>query len=108
MSRPALAEERGADLQPDPPTLDELRAKHDFETENRDRYEPGDGRQTVDVCRACGYEQDARDRGTGPACPDETIPPRLIEVAKRNDLLPETGGAREDSMAGVPVYGGEQ
>ena len=48
MSRPALAEERGADLQPDPPTLDELRAKHDFETENRDRYEPGDGRRTVE------------------------------------------------------------
>jgi hypothetical protein len=26
MSRPALPEERGADLRPEPPTLDELRA----------------------------------------------------------------------------------
>jgi hypothetical protein len=108
MSRPALAEERGADLQPDPPTLDELRAKHDFEAEDRDRYEPGDGRRTVAVCRSCGYEQDARDRGTGSACPDKRIPPRWIETARREGLIPETAGAREDSMAGVPAHGEEQ
>jgi len=102
MSRPALPEERGADLRPEPPTLDELQAKHDFEAEDRDRYEPGDGARTVDVCRSCGYEQEARDRGTRPACPDETIPPRWIETAKRHGLLPETEGARTESMAGVP------
>ena len=102
MSRPALPEERGADLQPEPPTLDELRQAHDFEAEERDFYEPGDGARTVDVCRACGYEQDARDRGAGPACSDEEIPERLIKIAKRHDLLPETTGARTDSMHGGP------
>ena len=106
MSRPALPEERGADLQPEPPTLDELRQAHDFKAKDRDRYDPGDGARTVDVCRACGYEQDARDRGAGPACSDEEIPERLIEIAKRHDLLPETEGARTESMAGVPSRGG--
>jgi hypothetical protein len=101
----ATPEERGADLRPDPPTLAELRAEHDFESEDRDLHEPGDGARTVDVCRSCGLEQDARDRGTGPVCPDEAIPPGLIEVAKRHDLLPETGGARTDSMHGVPSEG---
>ena len=108
MSRPALPEERGADLQPDPPTLNELRAKHDFEAEDRDLYEAGDGLRTVDVCRSCGCEQEARDRGNAPACPDQEVPPRWIETAKRHGLLPETTGEREDSMAGVPAYCGEQ
>jgi len=36
MSRRALPEERGADLRPDPPTLEELREKHDFTAEDRD------------------------------------------------------------------------
>ena len=102
MSRPALPEERSADLRPEPPTLDELRQAHDFKAEDRDLYEPGDGARTVDVCRSCGYEQDARNRGAGPACPDEEIPEHLIEIAKRHDLLPETSGARTDSMHGVP------
>jgi len=106
MSRPALPEERGADLRPDPPTLDELRRNHDFEAEERDLYEPGDGLRTVDVCRSCGYSQEARDRGTGPACEDREIPPRWIETAKRHGLLPETVGAHEDSMAGIPSRGG--
>ena len=105
MSRPALPEERGADLQPKPPTLDELRGAHDWRSENRDRYEPGDGMRTVDICRACGYEQDRRDCGEGPACAHEEIPSRLLSVAKRHDLLPETSGARTDSMAGVPGEG---
>ena len=102
MSRPALPEERGADLQPEPPTLGELRQAHDFKAEDRDLYEPGDGARTVDVCRSCGYEQDARNRGAGPACPDKKVPGRLIEIAKRHDLLPETSGACTDSMHGVP------
>jgi hypothetical protein len=29
------------------------------------------------------------------------VPSRLISVAKRHDLLPETSGARTDLMAGV-------
>jgi hypothetical protein len=105
VSRPALPEERGADLQPEPPTLDELRRAHDWRSEDRDRYEPGDGMRTVDVCRACGYEQDARDRGKEPACPTKEIPEHLIETAKRHNLLPETSGARTDSMVGVPGEG---
>jgi hypothetical protein len=87
MSRPALPEERGADLQPDPPTLAELRAKHDFAAEDRDLYEPGDGLRTVDVCRSCGYSQEARDRGSAPACPDREIPARWIETARRFGLI---------------------
>ena len=87
MTRPALPEERGADLQPDPPTLAELRAKHDFEAEDRDLYEPGDGARTVDVCRSCGYEQEARDRGSAPACSDREIPTRWIESARRFGLI---------------------
>ena len=105
MSRPALPEERGADLQPEPPTLDELRAKHDFEQEDRDLYQPGDGARSVDVCRSCGYEQEARDRGSAPACPDREVPSRWIETAKRHGLLPEMEGARTESMAGVPARG---
>ena len=88
MSRPALPEERGADLRPEPPTLEELRQAHDFEAEERDLYEPGDGARTVDVCQSCDYEQDARNRGAGPACSDEAIPKRLTETAERFDLLP--------------------
>jgi hypothetical protein len=30
------------------------------------------------------------------------VPSRLVPLAKRHDLLPETGGARKDSIAGVP------
>jgi hypothetical protein len=102
MSRPALPEERGADLRPDPPTLDELRAKHDFEQEQRDLYEPGDGARSVDVCQDCGLEQDARDRGEEAPCPNDRVPPHLIETAKRHGLLPESGAARgTDSMVGV-------
>ena len=89
MSRPALPEERGADLRRDPPTLDELRAKHDFKAEDRDLYESGDGLRTVDTCRSCGYTQEARDRGNAPECPDESIPPRWIETAERYDLIPQ-------------------
>jgi hypothetical protein len=82
--------------------LDALRSKHDFEAEDRDRYEPGDGLRTVGVCRSCGHEQEARSRGEGPTCPDETSSPRWIETAKRSGLLPQTEGARTDSVAGVP------
>jgi len=101
----ATPAELGHDLQPEPPTLDELRAKHDFEAEDRDLYEPGDGLRTVDICRSCGYSQEARDRGSAPACPDREVPPRWIETAKRHGLLPETEGARTESMAGVPARG---
>ena len=106
MSRPALPEERGADLQPDPPTPSELRDKHAFEREDRDRYEPGDGARSVDVCQDCGLEQDARNRGDENACPNDRVPPHLIEIAKRHDLLPESHAARgTDSMLGVPSRG---
>ena len=97
MSRPALPEECGADLRPEPPTLDELRAKHDWRTEER-----ADGRYIVDVCEQCGHEHSAGRAGRPPDCEVRAVPSRLVSVAKRHDLLPETGGAREDSMLGVP------
>ena len=96
MSRPALPEERGADLRPEPPTLDSLKRAHDWRTEKR-----ADGRYVVDVCKQCGYERASR-HGSPPQCEVREVPSRLVSLAKRHDLLPETGGAREDSMAGVP------
>ena len=105
MSRGALPEERGADLRPDPPTFDELRDKHAFEREERDLYEPGDGLRDVDVCADCGLTQDARNRGEEGACPNDRVPPHLVEVAKRHGLLPETGGSRRESMVGRPSEG---
>ena len=103
MSRPALPEERGADLRTDPPTLEELRRAHDFEAEERDRYEPGDGARTVDVCRACGYEQDVRDRGAGPACSNEEIPGCLIEIAERFDLLSALEHANHADQVAIDI-----
>lgn len=97
MTRPVLPEERGADLQPDPPTLDELRRTHDWRTEER-----GDGRYVVDVCQQCGYERPAGRAGRPPDCEVRDVPDHLVSVAKRHDLLPETSGVREDSMTGVP------
>jgi len=102
MSRPALPEERGADLRPDPPTLDELRRAHDWRTEHRDRHEEGDRALPVDVCEQCGYERLATRAGRPPDCETREVPSRLLATAKRHDLLPETCGAREDSMLGVP------
>ena len=95
MSRPALPEERGADLRSEPPTLDSLKRAHDWRTEKR-----ADGRYIVDVCEQCGYERASR-HGSPPQCEVREVPSRLVSLAKRHDLLPETGGAREDSMAGV-------
>ena len=97
MSRPALPEERGADLRPEPPTLDHLRRAHDWRTEER-----AEGRYIVDVCAQCEYEQSAGHAGCPPDCEVREVPPRLVPLAKRHDLLPETGGARKDSIAGVP------
>ena len=88
MNRPALPEERGADLRLDPPTLDELRRAHDWRTEER-----ADGRYLVDVCQQCGYEESAGSRGPVPDCEVREVPSRLVALAKRHDLLPETGGA---------------
>ena len=97
MSRPALPEECGADLRPEPPTLAELRRTHDWRTEER-----AEGQYLVDVCQQCGYERAAGSRGLSPDCEVRDVPTRLVSLAKRHDLLPETGSAREDSMAGVP------
>lgn len=97
MSRPALPEEHGADLRPDPPTYDELRRAHDWRTEER-----ADGRYIVDVCEQCGYERPAARRGRPPNCEVRGVPSRLVSLAKRHHLLPETSSAREDSMVGVP------
>jgi hypothetical protein len=92
----------GQDVHPDPPTLDELRRAHDWRTEHRDRHEEGDRAFPVDVCEQCGYERAAARAGCPPDCDVRDVPSRLISVAKRHDLLPETGGARIESMLGVP------
>jgi hypothetical protein len=97
VSRRALPEERGADLRPNVPTLSELKAAHDWATEER-----ADGRYVVDVCQQCSYERSGGASGLAPDCEVREIPSRLTETAKRHGLLPGTGGAREDSMLGVP------
>ena len=103
MSRPALPEERGHDCRPEPPTLDELRRAHDWRTEER-----AEGRYVVDVCAQCGHERPAGRASRPPACEVRAVPSRLLSLAKRHDLLPETTGVREDSMAGVPSTGVSQ
>jgi hypothetical protein len=96
MSRPALPEERGADLQRDTPTLSELKAAHDWRQEER-----AEGRYIVDVCQQCGHEASGG-IGAEPDCEVREVPSRLISVAKRHGLLPETTGGRAESMLGVP------
>ena len=100
MTRPAFPEERGADLQRDTPTLSELKAAHDWRQEKR-----ADGRYVVDVCQQCGHESSGG-IGAAPDCAVREVPSRLTETAKRHGLLPETEGARTESMAGVPSRGG--
>ena len=87
----ATAAERGADLRRDSPTVEELRAAHDYRSENRDLHDRGDAARPVDICRACGHEQDARNRGKGPACEVREVPRHLVETAKRHGLI-EDGG----------------
>ena len=86
----------GQDVEPDPPTLDELKTAHDWRTEKR-----ADGRYIVDVCQSCGHEESAS-RGRTPDCEVREVPSYLVETAKRHGLLPETRGSRTDAMAGVP------
>ena len=100
MSRPALPEERGADLQEDTPTLSELKTAHDWRQEER-----AEGRYIVDVCQQCGRESTGG-IGAAPDCAVREVSSRLTETAKRHGLLPETEGARTESMAGVPSRGG--
>ena len=97
MTRPAFPEERGADLQRDTPTLAELKAAHDWRQEER-----ADGRYVVDVCQQCGHESSGG-IGAEPDCAVREVPSRLTETAKRHGLLPETTGARTDSMMGRPA-----
>ena len=82
MSRPALPEERGADLRPEPPTLDSLKRAHDWRTEKR-----ADGRYVVDVCEQCGYERASR-HGSPPQCEVREVPSRLVSLAKRQTCCP--------------------
>ena len=97
MSHPVLPEERGADLQPEPPTLDELWRAHDWRTEER-----AEGRYIVNVCQQCDHERSAGRAGRPPDCEVRKVPTQLVSVAKRHDLLPETSSACTDSMHGVP------
>ena len=86
----------GQNVRPEPPTLDDLRRAHDWRTEER-----ADGRYVLYVCAQCEYEQSAGHAGCPPDCEVREVPSRLVSVAKHHGLLPETGGAREDSMLGV-------
>ena len=92
----------GQDVRPEPPTLDDLRRAHDWREEHRDRHEHGDGALYVLVCEQCGDERLGARGGSTPDCEVREVPSRLVSMAKRHGLLPETGGAREDSMLGVP------
>ena len=96
MTRPALPEECGADHQRDTPTFSELKAAHDWRTEER-----ADGRYVVDVCQQCGHESSGG-IGAESDCAVREVPSRLTETAKRHGLLPETTGGRGESMLGVP------
>ena len=51
----------------------------------------------VDVCQDCGLEQDARDRGKEAPCPNDRVPPHLIETAERFDLLSAPEHAEDGS-----------
>jgi hypothetical protein len=77
--------------------LDELRRAHDWRIEER-----ADGRYVVNVCQQCDHERSAGRAGRPPDCEVREVPTRLLSVAKRHDLLPETSGARSHSMHGVP------
>ena len=97
MSRPRTDAEASRDLQQDTPTVSELKAAHDWRQEER-----ADGRYVVDVCQQCGREESAGSAGRSPDCAVREIPSRLTATAKRHGLLPETEGARADSMLGTP------
>ena len=97
MSRPRTDAEAGRDLQQDTPTLDDLRRAHDWRHEER-----AEGRYVVDVCAQCGHEESGESAGRSPDCEVREVPSRLTATAKRHGLLPETEGARPDSMLGTP------
>lgn len=105
MSRPALPEERGHDERPEPPTLSELKRSHEWRTEHRDRHEKGDGALPIMICRQCGHERPMERRGRPPDCPVREIPGDAIEYARQHGLIPDSAGARTDSMHGVPSSG---
>ena len=96
MTRPRTAAEAGRDLRPDAPTLDDLRRAHNWRHEER-----AEGRYIVDVCQQCGHESSGGIEAE-PDCAVREIPSRLTATAKRHGLLPETEGARPDSMLGTP------
>jgi hypothetical protein len=61
-----------------------------------------EGQYIVNVCQQCEYERSTGRVGSPPDCEVREVPSRLVSVAKRHDLLPETSGARTDSIHGVP------
>ena len=101
LSRDAMSDAvHGQDVEREPPTLSELKAAHDWHTEER-----ADGRYIVDVCDQCGLEQSAASRGRTPDCEVREIPSMWREYARGRGLIPESTGMREDSMLGVPGEG---
>ena len=87
----------GQDVEPDVPTLNELRRAHEWTTEER-----ADGRYIVDVCEQCGYEESAGSTGRTPDCEVREIPSMWREYARHRGLIPDSNGSRTDSMLGVP------
>jgi hypothetical protein len=82
MSRPALPEERGADLQQEPLTRDEIEKCHDWR-----QREVAEGRYVEDVCAQCGRSQSAGARGPFPDCPEREVPERFEAEARRRGML---------------------
>ena len=88
----------GQDVQFDAPTLSKLKATHDWRTEER-----AGGRYIVDVCGLCGYEESAGSHGRTPDCEVREVPSMWTDYARRRGLLPESQGARTNSMLGQPA-----
>ena len=80
----------GQDVEPEPPTLSELKATHDWRTEER-----AAGRYIVDVCRLCGHEEAAGSRGPAPDCDSREVPSNAREYARRRGLIDDSDGDGE-------------
>jgi hypothetical protein len=89
----------GQDVEPEPPTLDELKRSHDWREEDRDYYEPGDGALYVLVCKQCGYERLGSRGGAVPDCEVREVPSNAIKHARRRGLIPKEGKQQAGQQA---------
>jgi len=87
------------DVEPEPPTLDELKRSHDWCEEHRDMHEEGDGALYVLVCEQCGHERLGSRWGAVPDCPVREVPSIAIEQARRQGLIPEESEPAERQVS---------